>query len=173
MRRTIFIWVGLLLLAIPRPGQAQTDEAPSRFPSGENGPIQTLLDHREEFGLTSAQVDRLRAMQSRVVERNRPLVQRFLEIRRRWERERPANWRTLPPARRRQIQERFQGTIRAESRALEEQVQTNHRAAMLEVRAMLTREQRQKLRSFLEDAPMLSSPVPGPGAEPSLRIPSR
>ena len=137
------------------------------------GPIQTLLDHREEMGLTAEQVDRLEAIQARVVERNRPLVQRFLEIRRRWERARPANWRTLPPARRSQIRARFQSSIREESRALEERVQTNHRAAMLEVRAVLTNAQRRRLRSFLENRPMLPSPSVGPGAERGLRVPSR
>src|SRR5690349_23309962 len=102
MKRAILLWVGLLLLAVARPAPAQTADLPDRVPSGESGPIQTLLDHREEIGLTPAQVARLREMQGRVSERNRPLVQRFIEIRRRWERERPADWRTLPPARRRQ-----------------------------------------------------------------------
>lgn len=173
MKRAIFLWVGLLLLAVARAAQAQSGDFPDRVPSGESGPIQTLLEHREEIGLTAEQVSGLRAVQGRVSERNRPLVQRFLEIRRRWERERPANWRSLPPARRRQIQERFQGRIRAESRALEEQVQTNHRAAMLEVRAMLTRAQRQKLRSFLEDGSLPGSAVAAPGPEPRLRVPAR
>jgi hypothetical protein len=127
-----------------------------------------LLDRREQMGLTAEQVARLEAIQARVEERNRTPVQRFLEIRRRWQEERPANWRSLPPARRREIQERFQGAIREESRGLGEQVQRNNREAMLEVRAVLTEAQRERLRRLLNNRPLGGRAGAGEGAGPHL-----
>ena len=170
MRRVILYWLGLLLLAIPRPMDAQTGDPADPFSPGANSPVQMLLDHRDEMGLTARQVARLEVIQGRVEERNRPLVQRFLEMRRRWERQRPADWQTLTPARRRQIQERFQSGIREESRALREQVQANHRAAMLEVRALLTIAQRQRLRTLLQSRPGGATSSTGPVEQPDLAI---
>ena len=172
MRRATLLWVGLLLLSVTRPVHAQTVGGEDPVPAGRNGPIQLLLEHREEMALTADQVARLQEIQARVEERNRPLVQRFLEIRRRWERERPANWATLPPARRRQLQERFQSGIRAESRDLGARVQANHRAAMLRVRGLLSSAQRVRLRSLLDDRSMGSSALDG-GAALDLQTPGR
>lgn len=173
MRREILFLISLLILAIPGPLRAQAGAAGDSVFSVRNGPIRTLLEHRAQMGLTEEQVTRLRAIQESVESRNRPLVQRFLEIRQRWERERPANFRVLPLARRRQIEQRFQNGIREESRGLGEQIQTNNRQAMLEVRALLTNPQRQRLRRFLEQAPANAAGPTGAGAATSPPAPDR
>ena len=171
MRLAIVFLVGLLFLGTHGSARAQAEADTDSVLSPRNGPIRMLLDRREQMGLTAEQVARLEAIQARVEERNSAPVQRFMEIRRRWERERPADWRRLPPARRREIRERFQSAIREESRGLGEQVQRNNQEAMLQVRAVLTEAQRQRLRRFLGGG-RLGAPA-GAGEREGLRAPSR
>lgn len=160
-RKMIILLLFLLpALSVPALVQAQARAPVESVLPARRGPIRVLLEHREPLGLSAEQVSRLQAIRARTDERNRPLVERFLEIRRKWQRERPTNWRALSSEQRTEARERFQRGIREETRELREQIQRNEREAMLEVREVLTEAQKAKVRRFLRDG----RPGRGPGA---------
>lgn len=118
-------------------------------PRPGTGAVDFLLAHRDSLGLQPSQVARLEEVREGLTGRNRPYVERFVEIRRRWLRERPPGWRQLGGRERRAARLRFQREVREEVRELREAVERNNRAAVAEVRRVLTAEQREAARELL------------------------
>ena len=83
MKQIIWIPLAALLLAAPVPALGQTRDAPPRSPRGmtergaERKPLDLLLRHREEIGLTDAQITQLRNIAERLEEQNRPLIEQL------------------------------------------------------------------------------------------------
>ena len=132
-----------------RPGAA------ARVESETPAPLQVLIESREQLALTPEQIERIRTIRLALVERNEPLVGRMLELRATWQRERRVLQLQRPPGRagRAQLQRLESAAlqrIRRTAGPLDQQIQANNKAAMQEVNALLTREQRQRLRALVE-----------------------
>ncbi|HEX8272912.1 MAG TPA: Spy/CpxP family protein refolding chaperone [Longimicrobiaceae bacterium] len=105
-------------------------------------PVAALLEHRAELKLTADQVSRLETIQRDLEQKNAPL-RRQLEAARP---QRPEGERQAPPTE----QERQAMRARMEQlRPQMEQLRTNQRAAMEQVRSVLTDEQEQAARQYL------------------------
>lgn len=142
MERCSAIVLFSLVLA-PMPAFGQSPDTAAR------GPIAVLLEQRDALALTAEQVTELDAIRQRMEEQNHPLVEQLVQIRERWQRERPADWRELTPEERRAARDRFQRGVRAETRPLMARIRENNRAAMSAVRAVLTEEQQQSVRELV------------------------
>ena len=68
----------LIVLSVPAEGQAGPDREVR-----EGDPVEMLLQIRSELQLSSDQIGRLRRVQRELEERNRPLVDRLVEVQRR------------------------------------------------------------------------------------------
>lgn len=145
MRAWSVVVVAALVSFAPLQGSAQDPDPPRPG----TGAVDFLLAHRDSLGLRPAQVARLEAVRDRLAERNRPHVERFVELRGRWQRERPAEWRRLGWRERRAARLRFQREVREEVRELREAIGRNNRAAVAEVRRVLTPAQRERARALL------------------------
>lgn len=123
-------------------GRATTDTTVRRPPS----PIARLIAHKQQLGLTDAQVNRLTQIEQQLDARNRVLrdsIRATLGLR---QGTRPAPWDTTPAQRE---------AWRAKMRALEpvrRQMRDNARSAMEQVRSTLTAEQRTQVRRAMRRA---------------------
>lgn len=145
-------WSAILLFSLvlaPMPASGQASGTTRDEDRPERGPIAILLEQREALALTAEQVTELDAIRQRMEEQNRPVVEQLVQIREKWRRERPANWRELTPKEREAARKRFQGEARAEARPLMATIRGNNREAMRAVRAVLTEEQQRKVRELV------------------------
>lgn len=148
MRPTTVLILAALCASAPVPAGAQ-DVAGA--PGPRTGAVDFLLQHRDALALGPSQVRRLEEVRDRLGERNRPLVERFVEVRRRWQRERPDGWERLGWRERRAARVRFQREVQDEVRELREGIERNNRAAVAEVRRVLTPPQRERARGLLRE----------------------
>lgn len=149
MTRINRVLLAAALLAAPAPAllaqQPGTPPAAEQQKQGRQGPrpspVAALLEHRAELKLTAQQVARLEAIQRDLEQKNEPF-RRQLEAARPQRGERPDG----PPS------EEERAAMRARREQLRpqmEQVRANHRAAMEQVRSVLTEEQRETARQYL------------------------
>lgn len=142
--------LALTLAAAPLPLLAQTTPAPDA-PRREvrdgarmqRAPLERLVAQRERLGLTAEQVTRLKAVQERLRSRNAPLLEQVRTARR----------QAVPrqPGTRAPLTEQERDALRRTREALRpvrEQLRENRRGAAEEVRAILTDEQRTRLREL-------------------------
>lgn len=143
--------LALCLAAAPLPLLAQTTSAPDSAARREwrdgarmqRVPLERLVAQRERLGLTAEQVNRLQAVQERLRSRNAPLLEQVRMARR----------QAVPrqPGRRAPLTEQERAALRRVREALRpvrEQLRENRRGAVEEVRAILTDEQRTRLREL-------------------------
>lgn len=135
--RPYILLLAALLLAAPAAAQRGPDGPPPR-----HGPVEILLRNEAELGLTPAQTERLEEIRRAMEERNRPLVARLMEIRQGVHPRRPAEPPT--PAQRAELRRAAR-----EARPLMQQIRANNRAAMREVGALLTPEQKERVRELV------------------------
>lgn len=152
MKPRMLLILGPLLCAAPVAAQEQPQEQalpPAHAEHGrrfERGPVEVLLRHRDQLGLTDAQVARLQALDARMEERNRPLVERLLEMRRAHRGERRDRERPLTEEERREMRRR-----KEQARPLMREIRQNNREAMSQVGEILTEEQKTRLREIIRE----------------------
>ncbi|CAN5583819.1 hypothetical protein BH24GEM3_BH24GEM3_14500 [soil metagenome] len=144
--------LALALLAAPAPLLAQgSPDAARQQPRmiretmEQRSPLASLLRDREALGLTAAQVTRLEAIQQRMIERNRPLVQRLLEMRRSLGESPRGRTQEMTPEQRQRWQRHVE-----QARPIMKQIHENNRQAMEEVGSVLTPAQRAQVRERIE-----------------------
>lgn len=150
-------------VTLPAGADAQRPEG-ERRPMGAQGgeaPVERIVELRQELGLTDAQVTELQRIQAELRERNAPLRERLSEARERMHAEREA----MTEEERREMRERMRArreageagrrgpagvppAMSAELRPVMEEIRTNTRNAREQIRAVLTTEQREKLREL-------------------------
>lgn len=134
----------LALLAAPEALSAQRSSEDSR--SERHGPVEMLLRRRERIGLSDEQVARLEEIGRRMEERNRPLVARLLEMRRRLRADFPRDRDDMDEAQRKAYRRRVKA-----ARPLLREIRENNREAMREVGDLLTPDQKDLVRRMLRD----------------------
>ena len=158
MRHVFRYFVALALIAAPaaldgqqgspEPRRSEEQDG-ARRDDGKKGhhgrsPVGMLLKDRTEIGLTAEQVARLKAIDARLEEQNRPHVRRLVEIRRALPDELKGSPERMSPERRAAFHERMKA-----ARPLFERINENNRAAMREVGDVLTQDQKTLLREKL------------------------
>jgi Spy/CpxP family protein refolding chaperone len=146
MSHTVLVWLAALVLAAP-PGSLGAQQTAGSPPAAgqrwvQPSPVERLLQRRDELALTADQVVRLQAVNRRMQEANRPLVQRLLELRS----SEPVRSVQRTP----EQHEAFEARVR-QARPLMQQIRENNRSAMREVGAVLTDEQKAKFREHLRE----------------------
>ncbi|MBW3553703.1 MAG: Spy/CpxP family protein refolding chaperone [Gemmatimonadetes bacterium] len=141
MRQTMIALAAAALLAGPVAAQGgQGPRGRPATPAGagvmDRNPVAVLLERRDELELTADQVARLEAVQARVERENAPRIERLRAALG----DRPA--RDLTDEERVQLRERMR-----ELQPVRTEIRETNRAAMEEVRGILTAEQRTKIRS--------------------------
>lgn len=131
---------------MPLLGQQPDPPASGAHKRGPHGPVEMLLRERQELGLTPEQVTQLEEIGRRMDALNRPLVTQLVEIRRRFQVEPGTPRSEMTPEQR----EAFQRALE-EARPLIHQIREHNHAAMEEVRAVLTPEQRLQVREMLRE----------------------
>lgn len=149
MMKLTTLGLALALLATPLPAQERSHSHPPRSGLGEamesRGPLATLLRDREALRLTAAQVTQLEAVQQRLIQQNRPLVEQLLQIRRNLGEPPRIRPQEMTPEQRRQWERHVE-----QARPIMQQIRRHNHQAMEEVRSVLTPEQREQLRQRLE-----------------------
>jgi hypothetical protein len=112
-----------------------------------HGPVEKLIRNRVELQLTDEQVSRLEQVDARMRERNRPYVQRLIELRHGSHFEPHARREEMTAEQRAEFDRRV-----AEVRPLLDRIHENNRAAMKEVGAVLNPEQKARLRVMLRES---------------------
>jgi hypothetical protein len=140
----VLLALGLLLAPAPLAGQAGGAPAPDDRARGRHGPVELLLQNQADLALTRDQVVRLEAIQRRMDQRNRPLVERMMTIRREIRQYTAAAPQGTDPQASPETQQRVE-----EARALMRQIRENNRAAMKEVGGVLTEEQKVRVRTLI------------------------
>jgi hypothetical protein len=153
--RRLWLAAALLAFGLPSPAAAQITEPLDD--AGARSPMELLLEHRDRLELTPDQVDRLAAIRTRLAAANDPLVNRMVELRQQWQRERLA----AHQAGRRPNPERME-RIRTAAAPLHTRIQQNNRTAMQAVNRLLAPSQRARLRAIVEERRGAS---PGGGGE--------
>ena len=144
IRQTIIALAAAALLAGPAAAQVGQGErearAGQRARAGtgalDRNPIAALLERREELDLDADQLARLEAVQARVERENAPRIERIRAAMG----DRPAG----------ELSEDERAGLRERMRQLQpvrEEIRQTNRAAMVEVRGILTAEQQAKVRS--------------------------
>lgn len=141
--RTFWIIV-FAFVALPSLAPAQEGGELARELAG-SGPVDLLLERRADVGLSAPQVERLQAVRDELAERNRPLLAELLRIRQEV-RGMDAPIGEATPEERALFRSRV-----AEARPLLERVRLNNRRAMQRVGAILTPQQRVRVRERLRD----------------------
>jgi hypothetical protein len=160
--------VGAALLLFADAGAAQGGQGRGRAPGGPGpallrdslpagGPIELLLARRDSLQLTAAQVRELDRLGAELQRQNAPHVERMLELRRELQPLVGMHPRDMSEAQRAQFQRRA-----AHARPLMERVQENNRRAMERVSEVLTPEQKQRVRTWLQGEGMLGRGRGGP-----------
>jgi Spy/CpxP family protein refolding chaperone len=145
MRRLHLVLAALLLAPLPLAAQraAPQNPPPARAEAHERGPIQSLLQHREALRLSADQVARLAQIDAQMHERNRPLVEQMVRMRREIRGDAPTN--SLTPEQRAEMRQRLEV-----ARPLMEQIRQNNHEAMRQVGDVLNEEQKRQVRTMLE-----------------------
>jgi Spy/CpxP family protein refolding chaperone len=115
-------------------------------------PLELLVAHGAELGLTPAQLDRVNRIRERLGRTNEPLVRRMMTLRQQWQQQRLAA---------RQNRARLE-RIRAAAEPVHARIQANNRTAMRAVNRVLTPSQRAQLRAIVEDRRQQDG-LPAPG----------
>jgi len=146
--RNIFKYICLALVLAAAPARLMAQEGRSqgapKWGHHGKGPVEMLLRERAELNLTDAQVVRLKEIDARMVERNRPYVQQLTAMRRAL----PAELRGSP----REMTEEQRAAFREKMKAakpLFERIHENNHAAMREVGEVLNAEQKARVREML------------------------
>lgn len=147
-----FILVLALLLA-PAPLVAQERPHPEGHPRPmlaeameRRGPLAALLRDREALGLTPAQVTQIEAIQQRLLERNRPLVEQLLRLRQSAGDPPRVRPQEMTPEQRQAWERRVE-----QARPIMRQIHENNRQAMQEVGTVLTEQQKQQIRERIRE----------------------
>lgn len=163
--RSFALLAALLATAAPAVAQQQGQPAPrgehrgEHHGPGEHGrrmkgegrrfgnPLEHLLQRREQLNLTAEQVARLEAVQRRVQEQNRPLMEQLRQLRgpAGARPERGARGAELTPEQREALRR-----TREQARPIMERLRENNQAARREVEQVLTDAQKQQLRQWHE-----------------------
>jgi hypothetical protein len=109
--------------------------------------VEKLIRHRADLQLSTEQVARLQEIDARMRERNRPYVQKLLELRHGSHFDPHVRREEMTPQQRAEFDRRV-----AEVRPLLERIRENNRAAMKEVGSVLTPEQKTRLRDLLRNS---------------------
>lgn len=147
-----FVLLALLLaIAAPLPLAGQRDGGRDGGHDGkphhhriEQGAVEKLLRHRDALGLTGEQVARLQEIDQQLETRNEPHVQRLMALRR----EMKAQLHVEPKLSHEQRKAVFDRWSRDAKPSLD-QIHQNNRAAMHEVGAVLTPEQKARVRQII------------------------
>lgn len=172
MQRLLYALFASALAAAPATLAAQTQEparSEARGAMHRFDPVARLLARKAELGLSADQVARLEAVQAKMQERNRPLVEKLRAARAEFRGDGEARPRELTPGQREELRKRWESMTpeqreerrkqreerRAEMRKrmeeirpVVEQLRENHRQAMTEARAVLTAEQQARLEEL-------------------------
>jgi uncharacterized membrane protein len=135
----------LLLVLLAGAGSGIEAQAQGRTggPAADRGPIDTLIGLRDQIGLTQPQIGRLEEIDARLDRQNQPHVTQMMEIRRRI---RALGAREQMTPEQRTI---FEGYL-SEARPHVQQIARNNAAAMLEVGAVLTQPQKERVAELLK-----------------------
>ena len=147
--RARYLWLALLLACAPAPLAAQgPGPGPeTRHHKPMHGPVEKLLQNRSELRLSDEQVSRLEQIDARMRDRNRPYVQRLIELRRSSHFDPHRRREEMTPEQRAEFDRRV-----AEVRPLLEKIHQNNWAAMKEVGSVLNPEQKARVREMLRDS---------------------
>ena len=142
MRRA-WLWLGLIfLLAQPLQASAQHQRGgPSR---GLTGAVERLYEHRVELGMTAAQLSRVQQIKDEADARKQPLWQQIMAIRHDLKARQRAE-PNMPQAEKAALVERSGGDIER----LLDQVRSIDHAAMREVGAVLTEQQKEMIMDII------------------------
>lgn len=146
--RARYIPLALLLALAPLPSLAQGGPPGpgERRAGGRHGPVEKLIGNREALGLSDDQIARLQEIDDRLRERNRPFVQKLIEMRRGSHFDPRVKRGEMTPDQRAEFDRRID-----EVRPLLSRIHENNVAAMREVGGVLTAEQKERIRSLLEE----------------------
>lgn len=139
MRSTAILILAISVGIAPAPAAAQARRHDAR--SGD--PLELLLSIGEALELTGTQATRIREIQRDLEERNRPLVERLVEIRRQIQEQQAAS--RVPGG-----GSRPSPTHLEIARPPMRQIHINNRRAMEEVGALLTADQKARAAELLE-----------------------
>jgi hypothetical protein len=142
--RTAWLWLGLfilLLLPVQATAQHQRGE-PSR---GLNGAVERLFEHREQLGMTTDQLVRLQQIKDEADTRKQPLWQQVMSVRRDLKARQRAQ-PDMPEAEKTALVERSGHEIER----LLGQIRTIDHAAMREVGAVLTEQQKERVMEMVK-----------------------
>jgi hypothetical protein len=142
---TVLMMAGMAVMVAPAAAQlgepaqrrpALAQEARGVGPAAmARNPADLLLARADEIGLTADQVRRIQAIQARIEEENAPRVAQL--------RAATEELRAMAPADRRQARDRMQAL-----QPIREQIQATHRAAGVEIHALLTAEQEARVHAL-------------------------
>lgn len=133
-------WLALALISLTGTSIVGQDNRGAR--ANDPGPIQMLIELKEELQLTPEQLTRLEAIDEKMDQENEKCVVRLSEIRERI--------RSLPRDRSPEQQALFQSYL-AEARPLMDVIQKNNRKAMEQVGQVLLPEQKELIERFLRE----------------------
>jgi hypothetical protein len=146
----IQLLLALVMLVTPVPLLAQQHGQAHPAPSAvgatmaRHAPLANLLRDREALGLSALQVTQLEQIERQLIERNRPLVEDLLRIRRGMGEAHRVRPNEMSPEQR----QRWERMI-AEARPIMHQIRRHNRDAMEEVGRVLSQDQREMLRQRL------------------------
>lgn len=145
MRSAPLLLMALLLAPFPLVAQTGGTSPPAvEAKAQKRGPIEALLEHREALRLSGEQVARLTQIDAQMRERNRPLVEQLVRMRREIRGDTPRS--ALTPEQRAEQRQRLEV-----ARPLMEQIRQNNHEAMRQVGEVLNEEQKQQVRTMLEN----------------------
>jgi hypothetical protein len=124
--------------------------------SSEAGAVPKLLRHRADLALTDDQVEKLREIDRRLEEQNRPYVQQLIRIRHDMKLRSGVKPEDMTDEERQELRSHL-----AQARPLWEQISKNNHAAMREVGEVLNDQQKSQLRDLLRK-PRERNGSPGP-----------
>lgn len=124
--------------------------------SSEAGAVPKLLRHRADLALTDDQVEKLREIDRRLEEQNRPYVQQLIRIRHDMKLRSGVKPEEMTDEEREELRSHL-----AQARPLWEQISKNNHAAMREVGEVLNDQQKSQLRDLLRK-PRERNGSPGP-----------
>lgn len=141
-----------------RPGESERgqQQGTQHRRNNEAGAVPKLLRHRADLGLTDDQVEKLRAIDRRLDEQNRPYVQQLIKIRHDMKVRSGVKPEDMTDEEREELRSHL-----AQARPLWEQISKNNHAAMREVGDVLNDEQKSQLRDLLRK-PRERNGSPGP-----------
>jgi hypothetical protein len=142
MRRA-WVWLGLMLL-LALPLQADAQHPRGERSRGLNGAVERLFEHRQELAMTDVQLTRVQQIKEDADVRKQPLMQQIMAVRRELKSRQRAE-PDMPEADKAALVERSGQEI---ERLLNEIRGIDH-AAMRDVGAVLTPEQKEKIMEMV------------------------